>query len=211
MSAPHLTSLDDQSTIFYMKPTKEIIIQSGIEILLEKGYNGSGLKEILDAAGVPKGSFYHFFKNKEDFAKEALSYYSNAFIPLLQQYLVDSPHPPVNRMTLFFKAMTDIFESQKSCKGGCLVGNMAQELADVNTPLRTHILQIMEIWNSYFTLCINEAKKKGELSQSTDSHELAEFILNSWEGALLKMKIVNSAAPLRNFNRQITRILECYP
>jgi len=193
-----------------MSATKEKIIESGIEILLEKGYNGAGLKEILDTAKVPKGSFYHFFKSKEDFCKEALNHYSDEFTPILQKYLIDSNESPILRLQLFFKAMTEIFESQKDCKGGCLVGNMAQELADTNTPLRSRILQIMESWNSYFVSCLDEAKKAGELSSDTNTRELAEFILNSWEGALLKMKIVSSAAPLENFNLQIVRILKCY-
>jgi len=192
-----------------MSSTKEKIITTGIEVLLQKGYNGAGLKEILDAANVPKGSFYHFFKNKEDFAKEALTHYSDQFKPLLQQYLSDSTKPAIQRIPDFFNAMTDFFESQKDCKGGCLVGNMAQELADVNTPLRAHILQIVSSWNIYFIDCLDEAKQAGDLGKEANTRELAEFILNSWEGALLKMKIVSSIAPLQTFNLQIKTILSC--
>ena len=192
-----------------MSTTKEKIIQSGIEVLLEKGYNGAGLKEILDAAGVPKGSFYHFFKNKEAFAKEALTHYSDGFKPVLQQFLIDSKKSPIQRIELFFAAMTELFDTEKNCKGGCLVGNIAQELADINDPLRTQVLQIMESWREYFVTCLDQAKKNNELANNTDSTQLAEFILNSWEGALLKMKVVGNVEPLKNFNRQITHYLKC--
>ena len=192
-----------------MTDTKEKIIESGISILLEKGYNGTGLKEILDAARVPKGSFYHFFKNKEEFGKEVLLHYSNEFKPVLEQYLVHSKAAPIQRISLFFEAMIKIFDSENGCKGGCLIGNIAQELADVNPPLRAVTQQIMSTWNEYFVRCLEEARQSGELSNDIDTGDLAEFILNSWEGALLKMKITRTVAPLVNFNRQITTYLNC--
>ncbi len=205
-----LTPRDDRSNIRFMSHTKEKIIEAGTIVLLRKGFNGAGLKEILDAANVPKGSFYHFFKNKEAFGKEALIHYSNEFKPVLQQFLIDSKQPPIQRIPIFFQTMADIFEQEKECKGGCLVGNIAQELADINPSLRSCILQIMASWNDYLTHCLDEAQKAGELSPNTDTKALAEFILNSWEGALLKMKIVSSPKPLQNFIRQITKILKCY-
>ncbi len=193
-----------------MNNTRDTIINAGIGIFLEKGYNGAGLKEILDAANVPKGSFYHFFKNKEAFGKEALNYYSEQFTPVLQQFFVESRLSPLARFEAFFTAMTELFNTEKNCKGGCLVGNLAQELADVNDELRQCILQIMQSWSRYFKNNLDAAVKAGELANDTDTQALAEFILNSWEGALLKMKIVESVAPLETFQQQISKILSCY-
>ncbi len=193
-----------------MNNTRDTIINAGIGIFLEKGYNGAGLKEILDAANVPKGSFYHFFKNKEAFGKEALNYYSEQFTPVLQQFFVESKLSPLARFEAFFAAMTELFNTEKNCKGGCLVGNLAQELADVNDELRQCILQIMQSWSRYFKNNLDAAVKAGELANDTDTQALAEFILNSWEGALLKMKIVESVAPLETFQQQISKILSCY-
>lgn len=193
-----------------MNNTRDTIINAGIGIFLEKGYNGAGLKEILDAANVPKGSFYHFFKNKEAFGKEALNYYSEQFTPVLQQFFVESKLSPLARFEAFFTAMTELFNTEKNCKGGCLVGNLAQELADVNDELRQCILQIMQSWSRYFKNNLDAAVKAGELANDTDTQALAEFILNSWEGALLKMKIVESVAPLETFQQQISKILSCY-
>ncbi len=207
MTESVLTPLDDWSNIYSMSETKEKIIEEGTRVLLEKGYNGAGLKEILDAASVPKGSFYHFFKNKEDFGIQALEHYSDAFKPLLQTHLLDSEAAPLKRINLFFEAMIRYFDAEKHCKGGCLVGNLAQELADTNTPIRHCIMQIMASWNRYFVECLEQARSRGELPASIDIEQLVEFIMNSWEGALVKMKITHNIEPLKIFNQQIERLL----
>ncbi len=191
-----------------MNETREKILSSGVQVLLEKGYNGAGLKEILAAAGVPKGSFYHFFKSKEEFGKQVLDVYSDQFKPILQAYLIDSTESPLERLQIFFDAMIDHFDREQACKGGCLVGNLAQELADVNESMRTHTLGIMDAWTQYFQRCLDDAKREGQLPDSTDTKQLGEFILNSWEGALLKMKVETTTEPLKVFSSQLFQLLK---
>ncbi len=183
------------------KNTKETIINAGIGLFHEKGYNAAGLQEILKVAGVPKGSFYHFFKSKEVFGKEVLIHYSDAFKPLLQQYLIDSQDAPLSRLEVFFDALIQRFDEELECKGGCLIGNIAQEMSETNDSFRIAIKAILNDWQSYFVTCLEEAQQTGELSQAVNPGELAEVLLNSWEGALLKMKVVKSVAPLRSFKK----------
>jgi len=124
--------------------TKETIIAVGSKLFLEKGYNGAGLLEILSTASVPKGSFYHYFKNKQHFGKETLLHYSKLQEDLLQKWLVNSQHAPLDRLQQFFEAMAEYAETDMKCKGGCLVGNLAQELADVDEGFRLQIKSIMQ-------------------------------------------------------------------
>lgn len=203
--------LDDRSSICGMSQssTQDKIIEAGIGLFLEKGYNGAGLKEILAAANVPKGSFYHFFESKEAFGKAALLHYAQAFTPLLKQYLVDSGGTPLSRLDAFFGAMIQRFDKEMDCKGGCLIGNFAQEMADSSPLFRQVIASVMEDWKAHFVTCLKQAQDAGELAEQLPVEALAEVLLNSWEGALLKMKVVKSVAPLEDFRKVFFELLSC--
>jgi len=187
--------------------TKENIIETGTRILLQKGYNDAGLQEILKAAGVPKGSFYHFFKSKQAFGAEVLAVYAAEFEKVLQKHLSDIHVPPLVRLHNFFLAMIEQFEQTQECKGGCLVGNMAQELADSNEEFRTQIQSVMRNWQDYFEACLKQAKERGDLTLDADPSDLAEVMFNGWEGAVMKMKVVNSVDPLRSYVRVMFQML----
>ncbi len=207
----HLTQRDDRSTITAMpqSSTRDKIIEAGIGLFLEKGYNGAGLKEILAVANVPKGSFYHFFDSKEDFGKAALLYYAQAFTPLLRQYLVDGEGSPLSRLNAFFEAMIYRFDQELDCKGGGLIGNFAQEMADSSQQFRQVVASVMDDWKGYFVACLEQAQDAGELSRHLQVDALAEVLLNSWEGALLKMKVVKTIAPLQDFLKVFFELLNC--
>ena len=187
--------------------TQDKIIEAGIELFLEKGYNGAGLKEILAAANVPKGSFYHFFDSKEAFAKAALQNYAQAFTPLLRQFLVNGEGSPLSRLDAFFGAMIQRFDQEMECKGGCLIGNFAQEMADSSPLFRQVVASVMNDWKGHFVTCLEEAQRVGELAEHLPVEALAEVLLNSWEGALLKMKVVKSVAPLEDFRKVFFELL----
>lgn len=187
--------------------TKEVILQTGTRILLQKGYNDAGLQEILKEAGVPKGSFYHFFKSKQAFGKEVLAEYALEFEKILQKHLGDIHVPPLVRLHNFFLAMIEHFEQTQACKGGCLVGNLAQELADTNEEFREQIQKVMRNWQDYFETCLEQAREKGDLGSDADPADIAEVMFNGWEGAVMKMKVVNSVDPLRSFVRVMFQML----
>jgi len=181
--------------------TKENILNSSTKLFLKKGYNASGLQEILTAANVPKGSFYHFFKSKEMLGKEVLAHYSDENKPIIKRYLVDYKATPLSRLEAFFDEITRHYEQDAECSGGCLIGNLAQEMSETNESFRILIETIFSDWKLYFTTCLKEAQQAHEISQDIDTEELAEVMLNSWEGALLKMKVTKSVAPLRGFKK----------
>ncbi len=187
--------------------TQDKIIEAGIGLFLKKGYNGTGLKEILAAANVPKGSFYHFFDSKEAFGKAVLLHYAQAFTPLLKQYLVDGEGSPLFRLDAFFGTMIQRFDKEMDCKGGCLIGNFAQEMADSSPLFRQVVASVMNDWKDHFVACLEEARRAGELTGHLPVEALAEVLLNSWEGALLKMKVVKSVAPLEDFRKVFFELL----
>ena len=109
--------------------TKQNILQIGAEIIHRKGYNATGLQEILRAANVPKGSFYNHFKSKEDFGLQVIDFFTDFFAQFCKDIFEDSNRSPLGRLELLLDRFMEFFDSRGyTC--GCPVGNLAQELGD---------------------------------------------------------------------------------
>ena len=179
--------------------TKAALVDAGTHLILEKGYHHTGIQDVLQAAGVPKGSFYYYFPSKEAFGREVIAQFAAAYLARLEQYLGDttaqSPHPPAPPST---KRLLARFE-RRGCRGGCLIGNLSQELADQSAPLRAQLEAVLTNWRERYAQLFREAQAVGELRADLDPQELADFYLNSFEGALLRAKVSKSPAPLRLF------------
>ncbi len=178
--------------------TKLALIKAGRGIVVEKGYNHTGIQEILQAAGVPKGSFYHFFSSKEEFGLAIIDYDAQMHDRIVEQYLQDDSLSPLNRIKRYFTFKLDEFESLQY-REGCLFGNLSQEMADQNERFRLRLHDATNRWRDQFAECFRAAQAVGEISKQHDAQALAEFCLNSWEGALLQMKLTKNDAPLKTF------------
>lgn len=166
--------------------------------MLARGYAATGINEVLATAGVPKGSFYHHFPSKEAFAIEVVErYFATHDTRELARALDDHQHPPLDRLRRYFEAATARFA--QATRGGCLVGNVAQELAGSSEPVRTEVAEVFDRWRSRFADCLRAAQDAGQLAPGADADALAGFLLNSWEGAILQMKVTQDPAPLRTF------------
>jgi len=189
-----------------MSETKDRILNVGIDLLSKKGYNNVGLNEILTLANVPKGSFYHYFKSKEDFGIQVINKYSSMGICFLKQYLEDESLSPKNRIISFYKGMISHYQ-QKNCSEGCLIGNASNELSDLTQNFSQAISREFKLWQDHLEKCIVVAQESREISSDSDSRMLASFILNSWEGALLRMKCEKNVSPLNDFMEGLMMIL----
>ena len=189
-----------------MSETKDRILSVGIDLFSKKGYNNVGLKEILTLAEVPKGSFYHYFESKEDFGLQVINRYSNEGITFLREYLENEALSPKNRIINFYNGMTEHF-LQKKCSEGCLIGNSSNELSDLTENFSKAIAYEFKLWQDLLEKCILAAQKSDEISSDSDSRMLASFILNSWEGALLRMKCEKNDIPLKDFMQGLLLVL----
>jgi len=178
--------------------TRTALLRAGIELMRIRGYNHTGIKEILDQVGVPKGSFYHFFDSKEAFGREALNYYVDQFEAFMGHFFTDQSVRPLQRIRNFFEASRQRLESEE-CRGGCIVGNFAQELADQDEAFRLSLARIMDAWEARFTTCLEEAQQDGDIGANMDAGELAQFIFDSWEGAILRTKTTKDLTPVDSF------------
>ena len=178
--------------------TRDLLLEAGKKSFLEKGYNNSGIETILHAAGVPKGSFYYYFQNKEEFGLKVLDQFADCCDQHLDRILGDASVPPLDRLRNYFESVFGRLESDQ-CRKGCMIGNLSQEMADQNESFRARLEEIFESWVDRYAKCLREAQQAGEIGPDLDVRELAEFWLNSWQGAVLRAKTMRSTAPLRTF------------
>ncbi|MEL6227667.1 MAG: TetR family transcriptional regulator C-terminal domain-containing protein, partial [Pseudomonadota bacterium] len=186
--------------------TRAKLLKAGESAFWEKGFHDAGIQEILKAAGVPKGSFYYYFKSKEDFGIQVVEAYAQFYDERIDPILADATRSPLERLRAVFEFLIADFV-ERGLRYGCLIGNLSQEMADRSDPFRECLDEIMASWHRSFTDCLLEARAAGEFSERWDAAKLASFCLNGWEGAMLRAKIVKSAAPLEDFLEIMFEIL----
>ncbi len=182
--------------------TKFRILSEGARIIHQKGFNHTGIQEILDAAEVPKGSFYFYFKSKDDFGLQLIDFYTQFIDSMAQSQLSLTENSPIERLRGFFRSMMSVAEEQ-GFRGGCPIGNLAQEMADQNEAFRTKVREAFKRMSGNIAQCLEEARELKQIRESLDPQATADFLLNSWEGALLRMKAENSLEPLLVFENMI--------
>lgn len=186
--------------------TREALLRSGTELLTEKGFNSTGIEEILKRVNVPKGSFYHYFKNKETYGCAVIENYSHYFINKLNTHLLNEQLPALERLHAFIEdAMQGM--QKYDYKRGCLIGNMTQELGSANACYRDKLSQAFNTWQSLVAECLELAKQEGTLAVNTDSSQLANFFWISWEGAVMRAKLSRNNEPLALFANQFFQLL----
>ncbi len=183
------------------------ILEKSIKVMHLKGYNATGVQELVDAAGIPKGSFYNYFKSKEDFAIEALGYFALRFQKTFDKYLNDKTISPIKRLDKLFDELIGWFADEYKFKSGCFAGNLCQEMGDVNGPICKAVEDLFTGTAGLFSSCLKDAQKAGEIDSSMNVEKIGEAIWNSWEGALMRMKTANSAKPLEDFKYMVFKVL----
>jgi TetR/AcrR family transcriptional repressor of nem operon len=178
--------------------TRERLLQSGLEILTEKGFSATGLDEILRRVSVPKGSFYHYFGSKNEFGSALIRRYAEYFGHKLDRILQDENHSPLDRMKLFVtNAETGMVRHE--FKRGCLVGNLGQEMGNLPEFFREQLKAVFVDWEDRVENCLEAAKIARQISPEVDCKKLAEVFWVGWEGAVLRAKLEQCSKPLLMF------------
>lgn len=178
--------------------TRDHLLQIGLRRIRAMGYAATGVKEILDEAGVPKGSFYHHFASKEAFAKEVLGLYVRGENERAAKILRDGKAAPLMRLRRYFEELMAVY-GPGAAVSGCLLGNLSLEIADHSDAIQSLIHVSFSNWQTAVAGILQQAMDRGELAKSTKPRELASFLVNSYEGALLRAKADRSIRPLENF------------
>jgi TetR/AcrR family transcriptional repressor of nem operon len=177
-----------------MHTTKQHLIERGLGMLLEQGYNALGLQTLLAAAQVPKGSFYHHFRDKEDFALQVIDAYIVRVHATLDACVADQSRPPLERIRRFFTEVQENYERDGYL--GCLMGGLGQELSGVSPVFSAKIEWCLSSIAERLALCLEAAKAEGSLSSDTDARGMADLLVDCWEGAALRSRLRRDPAPL---------------
>lgn len=170
------------------------LLDEGLNSIIQQGYNGTGLKEVLDAVNVPKGSFYNYFKSKEDFGAAVVRHYAGKFGERMK-LLSDPTGDALAALKKFFDREIAMYEA---CPTGCLVGNLAAELGGSMELPRQAMAEAMHGTCDALSSALSRAQQQGQIRTDLSAEDLADFLFNAWEGSLLRMKIEGSVEPLRS-------------
>jgi TetR/AcrR family transcriptional repressor of nem operon len=176
-------------------PTKQRLLDAGLAMLLQHGYNDLGIQALLAETATPKGSFYHHFRDKEDFALQVVDAYMDQVHAGLDACLQDETLRPLDRVRRFFELTTESYRSEGYM--GCLLGGLGQELSGVNDTFRRRIAGCLGAITTRIAACLELARERGELPEDADAKKLASLLVDCWEGAALRSRLRGSPAPLK--------------
>jgi TetR/AcrR family transcriptional regulator, transcriptional repressor for nem operon len=183
------------------KPSlKDAILDAGLKTMFRTGYHGTSVRDVTAVAGAPQGSFTNHFRSKEAFASEVLDRYFAHTRTLVAQALGDASLTPRARLRRYLDIITGRLEHDGFARG-CLIGDLSLEATGSSELLRAQLASIFREWREPFAVCIAEAQASGEIADDFDAQELAEFLLASWQGAMLRMKVERSPEPLERFKK----------
>ncbi len=182
--------------------TRQRILEAGAQLVHRQGFNHTGIQEILRAAGVPTGSFYFYFKSKEEFGLALIDHFGAYWRQKAEEMLGDKSIPPLTRLERFFAQSVQHY-CQTGCSGGCPVGNLTQEMGDINPAFRQRLAQALDYMADWVARLLEEARQAGDLEPHSDIRGLANFIIASWQGTLIRMKACKDPEPLEVFQRVV--------
>ncbi|QWG20692.1 TetR/AcrR family transcriptional regulator [Bradyrhizobium sediminis] len=183
------------------KPSlKNEIIAAGLRVMFRKGYEGASVRDVVAEAGAPQGSFTNHFRSKEAFAEAVLNHYFDRTRGLVVAALGDSSLTPRDRLRRYLDVITDRLAADNYMRG-CLIGDFSIEVSQASDALRLRLAEIYREWLVPFADCIAEGQRSGEIDARFSPQDLAEFLLASWEGAILRMKVERDPEPLERFKR----------
>jgi len=174
---------------------RDVIVETALGEFHRTGYAACSVDTITRAAGVPKGSFYNHFKSKEELAVEVVAKYT---AEAEWHGVTDPKLTPLAKLRAQFRVMADVFAGYGHARG-CMIGNMAEELADHSEPMRAQVRASLVGWGEGIGATLRAAREAGELTTDADPDMLGRFVLDAWEGALLRAKALKNDEPVDDF------------
>jgi TetR/AcrR family transcriptional repressor of nem operon len=178
--------------------SRAALIEHGTQLMLRSGYAGTGLAELLQAAAVPKGSFYNHFDSKEAFGVELVQHYYAWHDRQLALLLAETERSPLERMRSYFEWLLQGAVDASPQTRGCLMGMLALEMAGSSEPLRASVTDAFRRWQARLAELLRQAQVAGELAPEQDPQPLAAMLIDSWEGALMRARASRDLDALRN-------------
>ncbi|MGV7210785.1 TetR/AcrR family transcriptional regulator [Oxalobacteraceae bacterium A2-2] len=177
---------------------KEQIVAASLALFHSKGFNATSVQDITQAAGVPKGSFYNHFPSKEELGVEVVRRYHEAGVPYRALLDGQPEQDAQQRLRRHFGALVELGSAaQHRC--GCLLGNFSTELSAQSPSIRAEVSGALQDWAGVLADTIAAGQQAGQIGGALPAPELANAVIDAWEGAVARSKVEASAAPLQRF------------
>jgi TetR/AcrR family transcriptional repressor of nem operon len=177
---------------------REKILTEGLRVVHERGFANASVRDIVEAAGVPQGSFTNHFASKEAFGLEIIDLYLDQARDIIAATLRNDELPPLARLGAFVD-VNKIRLNRKRMRNGCLFGNFTAEACDHSEAIRHRLVEIFAEMQQAVAYCLRAAVKAGELPKSFACDDVAGFIVASLQGATLLAKARRSPVPIERF------------
>jgi TetR/AcrR family transcriptional repressor of nem operon len=177
---------------------REKLLETGLRVMHQHGFTSASVRDIVEAAGVPQGSFTNHFPSKEAFCLEILNLYHAAALKTIDETLGNESISPLKRLDNYIDAHAR-FLKIAGAENGCLYGNVTAELNEHSENVRHRLADIFSEIRKAVAECLKAAVKAGELPPKFKCHEVAEFVVSSMQGAMLLGRSQRNLAPLRYF------------
>jgi TetR/AcrR family transcriptional regulator, transcriptional repressor for nem operon len=183
------------------KPShREQLLKAGFDVVLQRGYCGASVRDIVQAAGVPHGSFTNHFTNKEAFCLELLDRYYSMVAENIGRTLRNDEAEPLDRLEEWLDIQIRFLKKAKM-RNGCLIGNFSAEASEYSEPIRKRLGEIYREIHHAIVYCLNAAVATKQIKAPVDCDELAHFLYAGLHGAILQSKVDRSPLPLNRFKR----------
>ena len=174
---------------------RRLLLAQGAGMFMENGYHGTGIQEVVDRVKVPKGSFYNYFDSKEHFAIEVIRFCAARTMTDLDEQLQNTDVEALELIANCFERQACHCEASEF-REGCIFGNLAAEVAESSDACRHAVASAMEAMGRKYLAVLERGQREGTVRSDVPADELAGLLLNAWEGAVLRMKVVKSKKPL---------------
>jgi TetR/AcrR family transcriptional repressor of nem operon len=191
------------------KPShREKILAEGLRVVHERGFMGASVRDIVQAAGVPQGSFTNHFASKEAFGLEVIDRYLANGREVMRETLLNDALPPLQRLAAYIDTGKNRL-NRENMRNGCLFGNFAAEASDHSEAIRARLVDVFNEVQRAIAYCLRAAIAAGELPETVDPDDTAAFIVASLQGANLLAKVQRSPQPVERLKEILfTRILK---
>lgn len=186
---------------------RDLILAKGSDVMTRRGYHGTGVLEIVQAAGIPKGSFYHYFASKEDFALQALDFVYQPRLARYAEALANTALSPRERILGYYRELQQHFSRQEKAQYHCFIGSLSFEMAELLPAIGEQVEKIQQASADILQACLEQAQQAGELSAEEDCANLAIFISNAWQGVLARLKVGGNTQVLDAFIARLQLLL----
>ncbi len=191
--------MDGHITPMTKVSNREKILTAGLQVVHEHGFAGASVRDIVQAAGVPQGSFTNHFVSKEAFGLEILDLYFQQSLALFAETLRNDARPPLERLEAFLDANIERVSGEGACNG-CMIGNFAAESSD-SSKIRPRLAEIFGEVRDAISSCLQAAVAAGDVRADLDCDDIAAFLVTALQGANLLAKVERSAEPMRRVKR----------